>query len=150
MCVGSAAQAAVPIRAGKHNTQTRDLETWKRKHVCRSPPSGQNTGVWPGPSPGLWSPPGGGYPKRTRMFLYKCLQHVPLPSCRDPWPNGQWSTTEHGWGNLFYQDAGRQGAREVLTPKHKFPLRIHSKLCRIQSGLGNLVPDVKPQTCVAS
>ena len=81
-------------------------------------------------------------------LFYKCLQHVPLTSCRDPWPNGPWSTTKHGRGiHSTNMQVGKKGALCAKTLKHGFPLRIHSKLCRIQGGLRNQVPADNLHVC---
>ena len=56
------------------------------------------------------------------------------PPCRDPWPNGQWSANRAWVGNLFCQDAGRQGGPlRLIPPSISFPLgstasRVGSKV----------------------
>ena len=99
-------------------------------------PVGKTQGVWPGPSPGLRSPPAGGYPKSTCMFGFTSVCNM----CHSPMqgPVAQWPVVrKQSMGGELILPRCRQARRATAahTPKHRFPLRIHSKLCRIQSGL---------------
>ena len=70
------------------------------------------------------------------VWFYKCLQHVPLPHAGTRGPMASGPLTEHGWGiHSTKMQVGKEGALCTKTPKHGFPLRIHGKPCRIQSGL---------------
>ena len=74
-------------------------------------------------------------------FVLHVLQNLPSAPSRDPWPNGQWSTTKEGWGVYSSKmQEGKQGTLCAKTRKHQ-PLRGSTANCvGSKKVFRNLVP----------